>query len=62
MMHGVWHVAPIERGLVAAVSVSPTICDHPHFTDEGLKAPTCALHLLSYLSLKLGVKPLIHDE
>ena len=57
MMHRVWHVAPIERGLVAAVSVSPTICDHPHFTDEGLKAPTCALHLLSYLSLKLGVKP-----
>ena len=61
-MHWVWHVAPIERGLVAAVSVSPTICDHPHFTDEGLKAPTCALHLLSYLSLKLGVKPLIRHE
>ena len=53
----VWYVALIERGLVAAVSVSPTICDHPHFTDEGLKAPTCALHLLSYLSLILGVKP-----
>ena len=39
MMHWVWHVALIERGLVAAVSVSPTICDHPHFADEGLKAP-----------------------
>ena len=53
MMHWVWHVALIERGLVAPVSVSPTICDHQHFTDEGLKAPTCALHLLSYLYLKL---------
>ena len=61
-MHGVWHVAPFERGLVASVSVSLIICDHPHFTDKGLKDPTCALHLLSYLSLKLGVKPLIHDE
>ena len=47
----------MKGGLVAAVSVSPTICDHLHFTGEGLKAPTCALHLLSYLSLKLGVKP-----
>ena len=57
MMHWVWHVALIDRGLVAAVSVSPTICDHLHFTDEGLKAPTCGLYRLSYLSLKLGVKP-----
>ena len=57
MMHWVWHVAVIERGLVPAVSVSPTICDHLHFTDEGLKAPICTLHLLSYISLKLGVKP-----
>ena len=56
VMHWVWYVALIERGLVAPVSVSPTICDHQHFTDEGLKAPTCALHLLSYLYLKLGVK------
>ena len=55
MMH--WHVALIERGLVPSVSISLTICDHLHFTDEGLKAPTCALPLLSYLSLKLGVKP-----
>ena len=47
----------LKGGLVAAVSVSPTICDHPHFTDEGLKAPTCGLYRLSYLSLKLGVKP-----
>ena len=57
VMHWVWHVALIERGPVAAVSVSPTICDHLHFTDEGLKAPVCALHLLSYPSLKLGVRP-----
>ena len=45
------------KGSGAAVSVSPIICDHLHFTDEGLKAPTCARHLLSYLYLKLGVKP-----
>ena len=57
VIHWIWHVALIERGLVAAVSVSLTICDHPHFTDEGLKAPMCALHLLSSLPLKLGVRP-----
>ena len=46
-MRWVWHVALIERGLVASVSISLTNCDHLHFTDEGLKAATCALHLLS---------------
>ena len=47
----VWHVsmglALIEKGSGAAVSISPTMCGHLHFTDEGLKAATCALHLLS---------------
>ena len=51
------HAPLFERGMVLLSLFSPIICGHLHFIDEGLKDPTCALHLLSYLYLKLGVKP-----